>query len=71
MDFDERPLNTVPLNTGLTVYIKKKFQTVILLVGISGRGQLHISNIILNKGDKHCMISGRYFFLKHDPCLQP
>ena len=31
MDFDERPLNTVPLNTGLTVYIKKSFKRLYYL----------------------------------------
>ena len=31
MDFDERPLNTVPLNTGLTVNIKKSFKRLYYL----------------------------------------
>ena len=71
MDFDERPLNTVPLNTGLTVNIKKSFKRLYYLSESQDAVSYIFSHIILNKGDKHCMISGRYFFLKHDPCLQP
>lgn len=68
--FGTLTINMVPLNTGLTVYIKKSFKRLYYLLKSQDAVSYIFSHIILNKGDKHCMISGRYFSFKHDPYLR-